>query len=417
MRILWITNIMLPPVCEALHLPPTPVGGWMVSSLCGLKSEGRDHEYAVATVWHQHDFKEVEVDGVRYYLLPGKNLPPHKYDGSIERYWRQIGESYKPDVVHVHGTEYSYGLAYLKANGGRGMVASIQGIVSSIARYYAAGVDSGYVNRCVTLRDFLKRDWIGRQQKKFELRGRLECEFIRGIDHVIGRTDWDHAHVRAINPDAAYHYCGETLRPSFYNNKWKYEECEPCSIFVSQGSYPVKGLHQLLKAMPLIVREYPEAKIYVAGGDIVNVPFYRISGYAGYLRKLINERGLEGRVIFTGSLTEEEMCRRYLRSNVFVCPSSIENSPNSLGEAQLLGMPHVASFVGGTPDIAGYNSEVLYRFEEYEMLADKICSIFAMGNQFIAGEYDATRYDPELNRSRLLGIYDAIANRDNSEGC
>ena len=56
------------------------------------------------------------------------------------------------------------------------------------------------------------------------------------------------------------------------------------------------------------------------------------------------------------------MCDRYLKSNLFVCCSAIENSPNSLGEAQLLGMPYVASFVGGVPEIAGMNADVLYRF-------------------------------------------------------
>lgn len=70
------------------------------------------------------------------------------------------------------------------------------------------------------------------------------------------------------------------------------------------------------------------------------------------------------------------MVKRYLLSNVFICPSTIENSPNSLCEAQLLGVPHIASYVGGTADLMKGNEECLYRFEETEMLAEKsaMCS-------------------------------------------
>ena len=80
--------------------------------------------------------------------------------------------------------------------------------------------------------------------------------------------------------------------------------------------------------------------------------------------------------MFLGSLSESEMCKRYLKSNVFVCPSAIENSPNSLGEAQALGMPYLTAYVGGAPDMVGQNVETLYRFEEIEMLAQKVCDVF-----------------------------------------
>ena len=71
------------------------------------------------------------------------------------------------------------------------------------------------------------------------------------------------------------------------------------------------------------------------------------------------------------------MCKRYLQSHVFVCPSFIENSPNSVGEAQLLGIPCIASFVGGVSDmVVDGETGLLYRFEEVEMLAAAVCRIF-----------------------------------------
>ena len=71
-------------------------------------------------------------------------------------------------------------------------------------------------------------------------------------------------HVKSINTNIEYHLCNETLRPRFYNaNKCEYKKCERHTIFLSQCKYPIKALHMVLKAMPLVLRDYPDAKIYV----------------------------------------------------------------------------------------------------------------------------------------------------------
>lgn len=72
------------------------------------------------------------------------------------------------------------------------------------------------------------------------------------------------------------------------------------------------------------------------------------------------------------------MKQEYLNANVFICPSSLENSPNSLGEAQILGTPCLASYVGGIPDMMFGNEGYLYRFEEIEMLAERFVKFLLM---------------------------------------
>lgn len=61
----------------------------------------------------------------------------------------------------------------------------------------------------------------------------------------------------------------ETLRPEFYEGRWDLNGVEPHSIFISQGDYPLKGFHFVLQAMPKILKEYPDAKLYVAGKSII----------------------------------------------------------------------------------------------------------------------------------------------------
>ena len=407
MRLLWITNIMLPPICAAMDFPEAPSGGWLFSSLKRLQAE--NIEIAVATVYNGKEIISKKIDNIKYYLLPLHGLDNTKYQHSLEVFWISVKNDFKPDIVHIHGTEYPHGLAYIKSCSADNVVISIQGLVSVISRYYCAGISKREILQNITLRDLLRRDNILQQQKKFYERGKIELEYIRSVKHVIGRTSWDKAHVRAINPDANYYVCNETLRDEFYKHSWNYDSCEKHSIFSSQAGYPIKGLHQLLKAMPIILRKYPDTKLYVAGDNLTKRKWYRISGYAAYIRLLIKKYRLDKAVIFTGILSEKEMCHRYLKSNVFVCPSAIENSPNSIGEAQLLGVPCVASYVGGVPDMMRGCEDNMYRFEEVEMLADKIISIFDNPSTISMGTHSALcRHNPRENAERLLSIYQNI---------
>lgn len=68
-------------------------------------------------------------------------------------------------------------------------------------------------------------------------------------------------------------------------------------------------------------------------------------------------------------------------ANVYIMPSAIENSPNSLCEAQILGVPVVASYCGGTPTLmTDQESGYFYRYEEYEMLAQIIIMLFGQSD-------------------------------------
>lgn len=406
MKVLWITNIMMPPLAKAKALPVPAIGGWMYSSLKRLFTQN-DIEMAVATVYNGKLYDTSCIDNIKYYLIPLDGKKAVEYNPGIEAYWHRIHDEFHPDVVHIHGSEYPHGLAYINACGPSGVVVSIQGLISVYTRYYASGIAFSDTKK-TTFRDKIRRDGILRGQKSFEKRGRFEIELLSHVNHIIGRTEWDKAHAWAINPKAQYHHCGETLRDSFYNHRWVYEKCEPHSIFVSQASYPIKGVHMLFEALPLVLRHYPDTKVYVAGYDSTVAPWWRIGSYGKYLKKMIARLGISEHIEFTGMLDEKAMCDRYLKSNLFVCCSAIENSPNSLGEAQLLGMPYVASFVGGVPEIAGMNADVLYRFEETEMLAKKICDIFALGSSYKPAQYDASMYDGAANTQSLLETYRQI---------
>lgn len=418
MKILWITNILFP---EAVSLITGKTelkasGGWMLGAAKALIESGQLTSFSVATVSPLvKSLTVLQGKDITYYVIPyGKgNL---KYNKEYVPYWKEIHSQCLPDVVHLYGTEYSHGLAYIYACGSDKMVVSIQGLKSACCYYYYYGLTKYEIYRHFTLRDAI-RGSILKGQDSFKKQGEFEKEIIRSVKHIIGRTSWDRARTWAINPDAQYHFCNETLREEFYNgDRWNYETCVPHTIFLSQGSYPLKGLHQVLKAMPLILRHYPDTQIRIAGSDITNTQglrnYLRLTGYGRIIKSMIKKYSLSGHITFTGPLNAEEMKKEYLRCNVFVCPSSIENSPNSLGESQILGTPCVASYVGGIMDmIPNDKCGTMYRFEEVEMLAHAVVTAFNqspdLDNTAMSAEA-ARRHDRNVNGKNLLDIYRII---------
>ncbi len=92
---------------------------------------------------------------------------------------------------------------------------------------------------------------------------------------------------------------------------------------------------------------------------------------------LISDLGLRDHVIFTGQLDAESMADRMCKSHVVLLSSLIENSPNTLAEAMLMGVPAVSSYAGGVPSMAQDGEEALfYRAGDPVMLAWQVQRVF-----------------------------------------
>lgn len=419
MKVLWITNILLPEASRLLtgNGDLKGSGGWLVGSAKALCEE-KDISLSIATPSKfVSELKIIKGERITYYVLPfGKGNV--RYNPKYESFFKIIEDKVHPDVIHIHGTEFSHGLSYVKACGSKNVVASIQGMTSVIANYYYAGISDLEVLRNITLSDICLQRSLFRKANELKVSGTSEVNLIKSINHVIGRTSWDEAWTWAINPDIKYHFCNETLRPEFYSGKWSLESCKKHSIFMSQAKNSMKGLHIILRALPLVLREYPDTKLIIPGSNILRYKTFRdylaMGSYEKILVKIIKENMLENAIHFIGSLNAQEMKENYLQANVFVLCSSIENSPNSLGEAQILGTPVISSYVGGTCDmIEEKTTGLLYRFDDYAMLAKKICGVFR-------GEYDLkvmsgnematalARHSADINNRNLISIYNNI---------
>lgn len=418
MNLLWLINVPLPEASKLLNEKPSPFGGWLINASNAL-ADCQDVNLTIVFVKNGiSNYIRLKGDKITYYAC----RPVTEHNGKMienNEVFNEILEEVNPDIVHIYGTELAHTLSMVNACKKQNIktVISIQGLVSIYAQHMYANLPFKAILG-FTFRNILRNDHVWGHKRLFSKRGINEIEALKNTKHVIGRTTWDKACTMQINPEAQYHFCNETLREEFYKRAWSFEKCEKYSIFLSQGQYPIKGLHYMLEAMPYILERFPEAKVYISGKDITKSDTLKnrllITYYGKYIKSLIKKYKLNGNVIFTGPLDEVNMCERYLKSNVFVCPSSIENSPNSLGEAMILGVPSIASNVGGVADMLTHNKEgYVYQTDAPYMLAHYVCELFE--KEDIAQKFSENArvralqtHSKEDNLQRTLEIYNII---------
>lgn len=416
MKVLWIVNVELPNIAEKFGRTVN-TGGWLHAMSVQLADQ-EEVELHIACLCNEDNYNRYEKEGVYYY----------SFSKPLYKRLEEIIIDVKPDLIHIWGTEFEHSFVATcileKLQLIEHTVISLQGLVSIYGKFhYITGLPAKVVY-ARTIAEFFFREIytnIADGQKNMIRQGEKEILTLQKNKYCIGRTDFDYACVRQINPSMKYFHCNETLREGFYERRWDIEKCKKHTIFFGQSYYPVKGIHIFIQALVIIKERYPDIKVKIVGKNIFEKNSVKDKlvnrSYPKYLRKLIIQNGLRDCIEWLGQQTEEEMIEQYCNSNVYVCASLIENSSNSVGEAMLLGMPVVASDVGGIKSLLEHNKEgILYQETAPYMLADGVIRIFE--NNRLASYLGENAYkracithDREKNKSDLLKIYSEVTIR------
>lgn len=415
MRLLWLCNLIPGTVQQAID-GTAGNGLWVDHTLEDLLA---DPEITIRILCRGPKACQGSLGQLSYRVFEEPVM--HRYEPALEPLFRQEIRAFSPEVIHIWGTEYSHTLAMLRVCQAEGLldrtVVGIQGLCSICGKHYSEGLPLQAAHG-FSLRDLLRWDNVAMQRRHYLRRGDMERAALSITQHVLGRTHWDAAAAHMLAPQAQYHFCGETLRESFYSGSWQYGSCQKHSIFAPGPDTPIKGFHLLLEALKLVLQQYPDAVISVPGPDI-----FRCQGrqrlleqtYHQYLRRYAAKNGLTDHVHFLGRLDAAQMKQAFLSANVFVLPSVMENSPNILGEAMLLGLPCIAADVGGVSSMLHAPEEgLLYQSSAPYVLAQDICQIFAMkAEAAVMGAAARARaqknHAPETNLRSLLTIYATLA--------
>ena len=335
MRVLWFSNT---PAAGDDFISNSGTGGWLKSLDKAIQDKVELHvafydrhypsEFRVGkTIYHQIaplDRKSLVIRRIK--MLMGENP-------DIQRYYNVINQV-KPDLIHIHGTERPW--IQLTKDTDIPVLLSIQGIVTVITHKYFSGIEKKY---------FSSHNSNIMSYKRLVKEGGIEREYLQYIHYVMGRTAWDKRVYSVLAPHAKYFYGGEILRDGFYEFKWMPHWTEShVIIHTTTGGMAFKGLETICKAVSILTK---------AG---LNVE-WRIAGIAEddklvmIVKRMLGSDYPSKGITFLGSLNEDDLVKKMLQADIYVNASHQDNSPNSLCEAMLLGMPCVATCAGGTSTI------------------------------------------------------------------
>jgi glycosyltransferase involved in cell wall biosynthesis len=405
----------MPDACVKAGLPAPYGGGWMSSLLAALK------KYEIVEIGIVSNMPGVPsshhyVNGINHYILSCKTgYEAQSLPSPIMRMeWERIIKEFKPDIVHIHGTEQNYGTMTAMGKIKIPIVISLQGIISDYIRYHFGDMSNIDILYSHSIRDWIKREGLIHRYYRMIHQAKTENFIIENNHYFIGRTRWDKAHIRAINPSVRYYECHELMRPEFYKNERNIDKVIPHSIFVSVIKNPLKGFYCLLKAVAILKRDFPSVKVYVAGNKLNTS--WKSSGYELFIWRLIKSMNLESNIHFCGGLNGQEMAETMAQSRVCVIPSFVENGSNALSEAMLVGTPVVVSMSGGMVSMVRDEETALCfpRGDEAVMaecirelfINDQLAAKLAHNAQLLA----RLRHDPKTISEKMMEIYrDVIA--------
>ncbi len=172
--------------------------------------------------------------------------------------------------------------------------------------------------------------------------------------------------MKKLNPEAIYFHIDRVLREPFYQASWELEPSSDNRIFSLCGNAPFKGGITLVRSLAYLKKKgSDQIKLRLAGVD-------PDSSVGLYITEILQENGMENQIELLGRLNPDQIITEMKQARVFVLPSHMDNSPNSLAEAMILGMPCIASNAGGIPSMVQDNKDgLLYPHNDIQALAEK----------------------------------------------
>jgi glycosyltransferase involved in cell wall biosynthesis len=433
LRVLWFANT---PGLSAKNVRVgVPVGGagWISSLQSAVEDRADCHlgfvfyseellePFEYQKTWY---FPVQKLGNTKKKRLLNRIAVRTEYDENVPNFLKAIG-LFKPDIIHVHGTEFSFGLitGHIKHIP---VVVSIQGNLTVYDKKYFSGMTMpGLIRRLKSGYPFFLSDY-----KIWRKRVLIEQEILRKTAFIFGRTDWDRRISLALAPGAHYYHVDEVIRPAFYqlgrgqlgkNHLERKLEGGQLDRGPGSGAVPVffttsspsfyKGFETVIDTARILAGNGIAFTWLVAGlkeGDAL-VKMIRQWKGAGDLGAL--------NIRLLGVLSEEELMKQLLEAAIYVQVSHIENSPNSLCEAMLAGLPIIASFAGGTSSLIkdGVNGVLVQDGDPYA-LAGALQEMMQRPEQYLpmaaaARSAALRRHDPGAIVKGMLESYADIIER------
>lgn len=423
MRVLWFTNTSS---CYRRDGSPANCyngGGWISSLETELRKRD-DVELGICFYTNLvSEAKKEEQDGTTYYLLPRpKKSLRYVLETIIEKpeksTWKHeklavpalvsVVDDFNPDVIQVFGSENIYGLivSYVKVP----VVLHIQGILTTYLNSFLPPFVSWhmYLWQDKSIRNVLQRISDRIAWKRNSL---TEKRMMSVIRNFMGRTVWDERIAKLLNPEAQYYHCDEILRDVFYDVRSEQGLPYKPTFTTTISSQLYKGYDIVLKVAK-ILKDMAFDFEWKVFGDI----------HPAFIEKICEVKHDDVNVRLMGVASAEQIKDELLHSTAYIHTSYVDNSPNSLCEALLLGVPSIANNVGGISSLVddGQTGFLVPANDPYQMaflmkyLAEHSEVNIEMGKR--ARQVAMKRHDRKMIVERVMEIYKDILLRQETDG-
>lgn len=420
MRVLWFS--LSPCGSVRRNNQEHIIQGWMIS----LEDEIKKHKEVDLSVAFFSETKEdpFTYDGVKYYpmYIPKSKNPflriyeRRRTEGDIDKKllprMLAVVKDSKPDLIHIHGTEERFGMVADLINN-IPIAFSIQGLIAPYCQKYFSGMQKSDVERYEGLSVKLRNVGLNNELKSFEYKGKREVGYLCKAQHVFGRTFWDKDITGLLNPNRNYYVVNEIMRAPFYVKEWNKTSFSKKIRLVSTISGGIyKGYETLLRAAKLL-KEHAmfDFEWCVAG-------YGKDNAWAKIGSKITKIDPNDCNVNLMGRIGAEDLAELLVSADIYCHVSHIENSPNSVCEAMLVGMPVIASFAGGTSSLLsnGEDGILVQDGDPYELAG----AIVQMQSHFEkAKKYGESgrkkaliRHNPQRIADELLIAYNTIIKQE-----
>lgn len=415
MRVLWFTYT---PSLSAEYLNNKSVGGGWIGSLETELSKIPSVQLGISFPLDR-DVKAFTLNETRYYpvyipspkgkiaQLAHRWKKPIHGEAHIQPYLDIIHE-FKPDVIHIFGSEGVFGLIISKVS--IPCIIHIQGILTVCIQKWYSGLTAVDLLRYSKKAELLKGFGIYHNYFKFKKLAGRERKIFQECKYFMGRTDWDRRITAVLSPNSTYFHCDEIMRPEFYLQQLVYEKNTTDYIILTTIRNSIyKGLETVFECKRILNEMKLHYKIIwkIAGIDKTDEISY-------LLEKKYSSTFNENDIQLLGPLHEKELINEMLGADVFIHPSHTDNSPNSVCEAMLLGMPVIATFAGGIPSIIENKTNgLLVQDGDPYALAGAIVEMKENFNRACSFGKEAriqalVRHDKNKITNDLLNIYQSV---------
>lgn len=415
MKVLWVTYAPLGRAALLIEKNNSQSGTW-IDATANEFLKNPDIILGIASI-ASRDCKIVDsMTNITFFGLDEiKRSQTHIVSNKEIEKWANVINDFEPDIIMVWGTEYSNGLAVLKAAARIPVIFFIQGVIGRIIRYPLGNLKRFDIFKECGLISFIKLLHFNKVLKLQRQQQYNEIDMIKKAHGIITDNEWSSSYYRLNIPNVKIYNFPLPVNNIFLNGRHNINNIKEFSIFTIDGCNPSKGIFHLVKALAKVKNIYPDVHLYIPGKIATKKPeFLFESPYYTYLKKLIIKLDLVDNVTFCGQLTPKQMKSYLLNCNVFVMPSCIENHSSSLREAMYLGVPSISADVGSVSEFTNNGKNVLlYRYEEEDVLADSIIQIFNDNNLAYAlgkNAYDSIKkVFPQDNLGyQLIKIYNEV---------